>query len=234
MKKVLDYLIDCYVKNKPFDHTKCLTTDLNKFLDAHRISLGSLDLKNKSEIFDFVNDNELLFSKQGNLDIKIRCQFKNLAIAFQHQAWQIAGGEEPELSKVVDYIIKNKVKFNEFVRYTMKDGLYETGRKILPFSKIKFDDVLYHFNEHFQCWHTEYSIDAGAALVRLCDYFGIKVKPLDKTPADWSVEEFEFEEFADSAENKKKLKEFARLFSKPMNQWYSKKWCEIQDKQNDY
>lgn len=217
MKKVLDYLIDCYVKNKPFDYTKCSTTDLNKFLDANSISFEELDLKTKSSIFDFVHNNELVFCKQENLDIKIRCQFKNLALAFQY----------PEPSKVVDYIIKNKVKFNEFVRYTMKDDLYATSLKILPFSKIKFDDVLYHFNEHFQSWDTEDSITAGAALVRLCDYFGIKVKPLDKTPADWSVEEFEFEEFADSAKNKKKLKEFARLFSNPMNQWYGKKWCEI-------
>jgi hypothetical protein len=108
-----------------------------------------------------------------------------------------------ELNSAVAFIIENQIPMNEMM-----------GQ---DFASIDFQSILEFFQIYFEVWEKGDSIDAGAVLVSLCDYLGVRVEPLAESPKEWKIPEYEFAEYA--KENKKALKNFARLISKPMSEW---------------
>ena len=232
---VFNALGDSYVNNKTFDYTKIFpqkdweefekfcnvdeskNEEIRKAIDILR-ELNPIDdqsqyleevlqemdpktIKSKNQIFDFIYE----AVDWAEIPFETICRFENLSLAF-------TSGINKE---AVERIIKYKIEFNEFIR----------DNRVLPISKLKFSDIDYHLSGSFENWQTNTSILDGCYAVRLCDYLRVKVKPVEKTPANWSVEGYEFEEFAEK-HGKEKLKDFARLFSKPMNNWYGKSWCD--------
>lgn len=238
MNTVLKILSDCYTNDKPFDYKLIPQEDWKKFTeefdcdDSHIVESIKLlkqlivdkpesNRKNnveilehqqkklltnnpsKEDIFDFVYEATGYYK----FDEETICSFGNLSLALMVN------------SDFAEFIIENNVSFKEFVRYKLDDR----GIDVLPIEQIKFSDILYHFNGSFENWQTDTSISDGSLLVSLCDYLGVKVETIEETPVNWSVPEYEFEEF----ENKDDLKKFARLFSKPMNKWYGDRWCDV-------
>lgn len=208
MNTVLKILSDCYTNNKSFDYKLIPQEDWKKFSeefdceDYHMTNNPS-----KEDIFDFVYDATSYYE----FDEETICSFANLSLALMAN------------SDFAEFIIENKVNFKEFVRYKLDDKETVRGIDVLPIEQIKFSDILFHFNGHFENWRTDTSIQAGSLLVSLCDYLNVKVETIGETPASWHIPEYEFEEFGNSDD----LEKFARLFSKPMNKCYGDRWCDV-------
>ena len=204
MNTVLKILSDCYTNNKLFDR-KLISQEewenLKEELDIND------DVLSKQDIFDCIYEATGFY----DFDEETICSFGNLSLALMVN------------SDFAEFIIENEVKFKEFVRYKLDDKGTVRGIDVLPIEQIKFSDILFHFNGHFENWDTDTSILAGSLLVSLCDYLNVKIETIDETPANWHIPEYEFEEF----ESKDDLKRFSRLFSKPMNKWYGDRWCDV-------
>lgn len=232
---VFNALSDSYVNNEPFDYTKIFPqkdweefekfcnvdeskneeirnaililrevspiNDQAQHLEEVLQGMDPKNIKSKKQIFDFICE----VIGWAEIPLETICRFKNLS-------WALTSGLNKE---TVECIIKNKLEFNEFIR----------SNRVMPISRLKFSDIDYHLSGSFENWQTDTSILDGCYAVRLCDYLGVAVKTVDKTPANWNVQEYEFEEFAETF-GKEKLKDFARLFKKPMNKWYSNSWCD--------
>lgn len=105
---------------------------------------------------------------------------------------------------------------------TFFSAVESTGLKPKQFAKnngIKFDIL----EEIYSAWYfqdrEEHWITGGSELVKLCDFFGIKVKHIDKSPAEWNIDEQDFACLAQEA-TKEDCKNFARLFSKKPESWF--------------
>jgi hypothetical protein len=208
MNNVLNALKDSYINNTPLDATKFSPQEWKEFGETFdfydvygdiRPGFESLN-PSKEEIFDLLHDALPYYE----FDEEVICSFGNLSLALMANT----NGD----IRISDYIRKNKIKFNEFVRFE------EKSIEVLPISELKFSDVEYHFHGEFESWETDTSIFVGDSLVKLCDYLEVKVEPLSESPKDWHIPEYEFEEFDGD------LDDFARLFSKPIDQWYGKKY----------
>lgn len=141
------------------------------------------------------------------LDIEDICSFGN--ISFVLWDWR-------NLTINVNYIIENNIKFNEVFSK-------ETTGSETTCVPLNFQDILSPVSElYFENWQRDDSIEAGGVLVNLCDHLGVKIETIAESPSEWDIEEFEFANYAKTADDKKILKSFARLFNKPMSQWYPK------------
>lgn len=209
-------LCDCYGENKPFDIKNFSQKEHDSFKEMFDLEKDDSLFNNPSRktIFDF------LYEAVDNLEddyLLAVCSTKNLSLVLSPATGLL---HQPALN----FILNNKEKFEEFIRYTIdKDGFVK-NTEVLPIKDLKFKDLEFVFQPHFESWEQTSSVNAGAVLVDMCDCFGLKIDFLDKSPKDWDIEECEFEEIAEY--NKDNLKKFARLFSKPINEWYGKKWCD--------
>lgn len=216
MNNVIKALSNSYVNNIPLDTSSFSQEDWDQFKEEFdfiddtcqvRPGFESLNPSNE-EIFDLLFD----ATNYYEFDSETICSFKNLGLALMCMTHD----------DVAEYIIANNVKFDEFIRFDDK-------LKVLPISELKFSDVEHHFKIFFEDWRTDDSIFAGSLLVRLCDNLGIKIEPYERTPKDWNIPEYEFKEFYEE-HGDKPLREFARLFNKPMSQWYAKSWTSLRKK----
>jgi hypothetical protein len=202
-KEFIAAVRDCYINNQPIDLTKITAEDWTQAVaySEKTEKLRSSQL-NKKYVADFMCDMSIFFGTK--IDIESLCSFGNLSFVLLS-----CNSEKPdclqELNSAVAFIIENQIPMNEMM-----------GQ---DFASIDFQSILEFFTyNYFEVWEKGDSIDAGAILVSLCDYLGVRVEPLAKSPREWNVPEHEFPEYA--KENKQTLKKFARLFSKPMSEWY--------------
>lgn len=185
----------------------CNTTNLNVKdgpFEAEIEGILCADDPTKNDVLYFMKN--WLYYEDG-FDNKILCSFGLVDLPILNNITNPS-----ELVETIKYIIKNKVKFT---------GLYDLEKAKI--TKITFDKLLEPISaEYFENW-ADASIEVGCWFVRLCDYLGVKVKTLSNSPSDWDVEESEFEEYVNDKKTKDELKDFARLFKKPIKSWYPRK-----------
>lgn len=106
---------------------------------------------------------------------------------------------------------------------TLAESVHSVGstpKELVKANNLTFKEVkdIFEFArpQHWQDW-----IPSAAELVDLCDYLGINVEPLDKSPSDWGVCEYDMESLS-RKHNEEDCKKFARLFSKHPAEWFSK------------
>lgn len=142
-------------------------------------------------------------------DIEDLCSFGN--ISFVLWDWR-------NLTINICYIIENNIQFNE----VFSKEAEASAATCVP---LNFKDILSPVNEmYFKEWQGDTSIEVGGMLVNLCDHLGVKIETIAESPSEWDIKESEFADFVKYNQQtmKKILKSFARLFSKPMSEWYPK------------
>ena len=210
-KEFIAAVRDCYINDQPpIDLTKITAEDWTQAVayseKTEKLRSGHLTQK---DIADFMCDMSTFFGTK--IDLESLCSFGNLSFVLLS-----CNSKKPdclqELNSAVSFIIENQIPMNEMM-----------GHK--GFTSINFQSILEFFTQnYFEVWERGDSIEAGAIMLSLCDYLRdgryafITVEPLAESPKEWNVPEYEFVEYA--KENKRLLQKFARLFSKPMSEWY--------------
>lgn len=144
------------------------------------------------------------------------CLFKDLNIVFKFCLYNVN-----DLKKAIEHIKKKNITFVEDDTTLPVKDLDHFNNRV---EKI-YDKYVEMLNVgYFQDWRGEDSITAGGLFVELCDYLGLKVKSIDKTPMDWNIQEFVFQEYYTDHNDKHLLKNFARLFSRHPSCWYGEPW----------
>jgi len=167
----------------------------------------------KTPIRDFISDSEVFhgYILEDNIPLN-----KNLYYLFY---------DDPEYA--LHFFFANE-KTTSSALNKLKSFVKDSGLSPEDFAKKynwNFKNMLEFFNQSFfEDWN-EKSIPAGSMLVEICDFLGVKVKPLDTTPEKWSIDEYTFEEWVSDCRSAKsksaiQLKNFARLFSLPPTRWY--------------
>jgi hypothetical protein len=194
-KEFIAAVRDCYINNQPIDLTKITAEDWTQAV-AYSEKTEKLRSKHltKKDVANFMHD---ISSRE--IDLESLCSFENLSFVLNQNSLQ-------ELNSAVNFIIENQIPMNEMM--SCDDIAPICYSSILPF----------FYYEYFEKWEKGDSIDAGAILVSLCDYLEVKIEKFSESPKEWKIPEYEFAEYA--KENKQALKKFARLFSKPMSEWY--------------
>lgn len=214
MLNVLNALSESYTSNKPLFIIEALFNEkfsqqewqeFTKRFDCKY--LNEFECLNKEEIFDIIYD----ATSHYGFDQKTICSFGNLSLALMQMNYRT--------EEISNYIIENNIKFSEIIRFEKKGNLAHQ-MYFYPISELKYSDIYEHFNYAFENWRNEHSIFEGSSLVKLCDYFGINVETEDESPANWEVAKNEFVGFRAKYGNDE-LNNFARLFSKPIDQWYN-------------
>lgn len=205
-KEFMAAIRGCYNNGQSIDLTRFNAQD---WIQAVAFSENAENLRQlivkTSDVSEFIHD---LNEAGVNIDLESLCSFGNLSFVIDSKIH-----DTKELNSAITFIIENKIPMNQMYWPHMGGPV-----------DIKFNYILDPFSYRWlENWRSGDSIDAGALLVSLCDYLGVKVEPIAESPKEWNIEEIEFAEYA--KENKESLKKFARLFSKPMNQWYSEEWC---------
>jgi hypothetical protein len=220
-KEFLAAVRECYLINKPIDLTKFSAEDWTQAV-AYTEMAEKLRGKNPSrqEVKDFIY---ALFNCGINFDLESLCAFGNLSFVLDFNAHSIEA-----LNSAVNYIIENGMQKNGMVIEDHVTNYKEAA------ASLNFEDILRPFSEeYFENWQGADSITAGALLVMICDHYAYQldgkqeglylIEPLAESPKEWNVKEYEFAEFARLGSDKEALlKKFARLFNKPMQEWYLK------------
>ncbi len=215
MNDVLKFIKDCYINDKTLFVAEALV-DKKFSLTEWQNTTGDTDVlstvltKKKiidiimNEPCDFFIHEEFIFSL-GNLSL----------------IWDMTldGGVGVFTS---EDIIEKKVKIREFHKHPDNEGhLGETTEiEIYPISELKFNDIFEYFRPNYDLmW-------AWFHTINFCDHLGIKLKTIGESPADFNVEEIEFQEFYEDNKPRsspQELKEIffqvSRLFRKPIEHW---------------
>jgi hypothetical protein len=207
-KQFMAAVRDCYFNGQPIDLTKFNAEDWTQAVAYSESTEKLRRLIESNTVSEFIYD---LWNAGVEIDLESLCSFGNLSFVIDSKMY-----DAKELNSAITFIIENKISMNQMRwPHCSKNGPVD----------VNFKDILEAFSYRwFEDWRSRDSIDAGALLVSLCDYLGVKVEPIAESPKEWNIEEYQFAEYP--RENKESLKKFARLFSKPMNTWYSQEWCD--------